>query len=166
MTMFRDHGQAQKYHHKVVGWNCRLDGIQGAILDIKLRHLDTACDLRAEHAAFYGKELAGIDSLILPVTAEGRRHVFHIYAVRVPKRDEFMSYLQAQGIGCGIHYPIPVHLQEAYADLGLSRGSFPVSEACADEFVSLPMFPELTHEQRERVVEVVKAWSGSGVAAA
>ena len=166
MQMFRDHGQSKKYHHKVIGWNCRLDGIQGAVLEIKLRHLESACDRRAAHAAYYNEALAGTDGLILPETASGRRHVFHIYPVRVPRREEFMTYLQEQGIGCGIHYPIPVHLQEAYSELGLGPGSFPVSEACADEFVSLPMFPELTEAQRERVVEVVKAYAETSVAAA
>jgi dTDP-4-amino-4,6-dideoxygalactose transaminase len=166
ISMLRDHGQSQKYHHKVIGWNCRLDGIQGAVLEIKLRHLDDACDRRAEHAAYFNSALAGIDGLVLPATAKGRRHVFHIYAVRVSNRKAFMTHLQKEGIGCGIHYPIPVHLQEAYADLGLARGSFPVAEACADEFVSLPMFPELSPLQCERVVEVVKAFAEGGVAAA
>ena len=145
--MMRDHGQRKKYHHELVGWNARMDGIQGAVLRVKLKHLDAANEARRRHAAQYHELLSGVKGLRLPVEASGRRHVWHIYAVRVANRDAILERLSKTGIHCGIHYPVPVHLQEAYSGLGLRPGSFPVAERCADEFLSLPMFPELTQEQ-------------------
>lgn len=156
MRMLRDHGQARKYHHAVVGWNSRMDGIQAAVLSIKLRDLDGNNEKRRAHAAHYGRALADIEDIVLPVVADDRTNVHHVYAVRVREREELMEYLDARDIGCGIHYPVPVHLQEAYGDLGLGRGSFPVSERCADEFLSLPMFPELTGEQVDFVANAVR----------
>jgi dTDP-4-amino-4,6-dideoxygalactose transaminase len=156
MRILRDHGQVRKYHHSLVGWNCRMDGIQAAILQIKLRQLDQVNRLRREHASFYDCALAEVDGIVTPAEESYARHVYHIYAIRVPDRNAVMHRLEAHGIGCGIHYPIPVHLQEAYFGLGCRRGAFPVSERCADEFVSLPMFPELTSIQREIVVSAVK----------
>lgn len=158
MDVLRDHGQTKKYHHTVVGWNGRMDGIQGAVLSIKLKRLSDGNVRRREHAQHYGKLLAGLDEVILPAEAQGRSHVYHIYAIRVARRDEMIQALAQQGIACGIHYPIPVHLQEAYTSLRLPRGSFPVSERCADEFVSLPMYPELTAEQVEVVCRAVRRW--------
>lgn len=159
--MLRDHGQKKKYHHAVVGWNARMDGIQGAVLRVKLKHLDKATAARRDHAARYGSLLAGEEQLCLPHEATGRKHVYHIYPVRVrgasPKRrDAMIEALARRGVQCGIHYPIPVHLQEAYAHLGLAKGSFPVAERCADEFISLPMFPELTPDQIETVARELK----------
>jgi len=156
MRSLRDHGQARKYHHAVVGWNSRMDGIQAAVLSIKLRDLDGNNEKRRTHAASYGRALAGLDGVGLPTVADDRTHVYHVYAVRVREREELMEYLGARDIGCGIHYPVPVHLQEAYGDLGLGRGSFPVSERCADEFLSLPMFPELSTEQIDAVANAVR----------
>lgn len=158
MDTLRDHGQARKYHHTVVGWNGRMDGIQGAALSVKLKRLADGNARRRQHAARYTGLLSGLDEIILPTTAPGRVHVFHIYAIRAPRRDELMRALGQQGIGCGIHYPVPVHLQEAYRPLGHARGSFPVAERCADEFVSLPMFPELTPEQVDYVANAVAVW--------
>ncbi len=152
----RDHGQHKKYHHSMVGWNARMDGMQGAILSIKLKHLERGNDARRAHAALYGKLLAGEPNMLLPHEASGRKHVYHIYAVRVPKRDAVLDTLSKLAIHCGIHYPIPVHLQEAYKSLGLGKGSFPVAERCADEFLSLPMFPELTVDQIETVARELK----------
>ncbi len=152
----RDHGQHKKYHHSMVGWNARMDGMQGAVLSIKLRHLERGNDARRSHAALYSKFLAGTPGITLPVEAPGRKHVYHIYAVRVANRDNILDLLGRRGIHCGIHYPIPVHLQEAYKFLGLGRGSFPVAERCADEFLSLPMFPELTPDQILAVAEELK----------
>lgn len=152
----RDHGQAKKYHHTMIGWNARMDGMQGAILSIKLKHLERGNDARRAHAALYGKMLAGESGVVLPVEAPGRKHVYHIYAVRVANRDAVLDALGKRGIHCGIHYPIPVHLQEAYAFLGLGKGSFPVAEKCAAEFLSLPMFPELSPEQIEAVAQEFK----------
>ena len=155
--MFRDHGQARKYHHAVVGWNARMDGIQGEVLRIKLKNLAEKNRLRRTHAEAYDRQLAGVGGLKLPHKAEYGTHVYHLYVVRVGNRESFMQQLHARGIGCAIHYPVPIHLQQAYTSLGLKRGSFPITERCSDEIVSLPMFPELTSEQVSSVCEAVKA---------
>ena len=131
IRVLRDHGQVRKYQHAVLGWNCRMDGIQAAVLQVKLRDLERNNERRREHAAHYARGLAGIPHLVLPFAGPRRSHVHHIYAVRVPDRKPFMHHLESRGIGCGIHYPVPVHLQKAYAGLGLARGSFPVAERCA-----------------------------------
>lgn len=151
VAMYRDHGQARKYHHEVVGWNARMDGIQGAALQIKLRRLDAANEARRRLAALYRERLAAVPGLILPREAPDRRHVYHLFVVRVPHRDAVLAELGERGIQCGIHYPIPVHLQAAYASLGLPAGTFPMSETCAAEVLSLPMYPELTVAQVETV---------------
>ena len=156
IRIIRDHGQVRKYFHSVVGWNCRMDGIQGAVLRIKLRQLEVNNQRRREHAAHYAAGLQEVGGLILPAEAEYARHVYHIYAIRVNERDDLMKCLTDQGIMTGIHYPVPVHLQEAYQGLGYERGTFPVAERCAAEFVSLPMYPELTYSQVEQVIEGVK----------
>jgi dTDP-4-amino-4,6-dideoxygalactose transaminase len=165
IRILRDHGQTRKYHHAAVGWNCRMDGIQAAVLRIKLRHLETGNQLRRSHAARYDKAFDEIEEVITPGLTDGARHVYHIYAIRVQGRDEVMRFLAEKGIGCGVHYPIPVHLQEAYRGLGYARGAFPIAERCAEEFVSLPMFPELTPVQVEMVAEAVKEASAAGMIA-
>jgi len=156
IQMLRDHGQAKKYHHAVIGWNARMDGIQGAALRVKLKHLDRANEARRANARFYDHRLAGVEEIILPTEAEYARHVYHLYVVRVQERDRVLQAMANRGIACGIHYPIPVHLQEAYRFLGHQKGSFPVAERCADEFLSLPMYPELTTTQMEAVVHELK----------
>jgi len=156
IQMLRDHGQAKKYHHAVIGWNARMDGIQGAALRVKLKHLDRANEARRANARFYDQHLAGVEEIILPTEAEYARHVYHLYVVRVQERDRVLQAMANRGIACGIHYPIPVHLQEAYRFLGHQKGSFPVAERCADEFLSLPMYPELTTSQLEAVVHGLK----------
>ena len=166
IRVLRDHGQIRKYHHSMVGWNCRMDGIQAAVLRIKLRHSDRANELRRSHAAQYNRHFSGVEEVQTPAVADYARHVFHVYAIRVRERDEVMRLLEERGIGCGIHYPIPVHLQECYRDLGYQLGDFPVSEQCAKEFLSLPMFPELTPAQVEIVAEVVKEAVQTGAVAA
>ena len=153
----RDHGQRAKYRHSCIGWNARMDGIQGAVLRVKLRTLARGNDSRRAHARRYGQHLGGREDLIAPTEAAYARHVYHVYAVRVKGRDQLLSALAERGIFCGIHYPIPIHLQEAYRGLGLGRGSFPVAERCADEFLSLPMFPELTPEQIETVIRELES---------
>lgn len=155
IRMLRDHGQAKKYHHSKIGWNSRMDGFQGAVLQIKLRHLETWTETRRQAARAYNALMQDTANLICPVEAPDRRHVYHIYAVRVPNRDEFMSKLGEKGIGCGIHYPIPLHLQEAYRELKLAEGAFPVSEQWAKECVSLPMHPCLTESQVKEVATAV-----------
>lgn len=155
IRILREHGQPKKYIHSVLGWNARMDGIQGAILSVKLKYLNAANEARRAHARQYGELLAGEASIALPVEASYARHVYHLYAIRVPRRDEVIARLGARGIACGIHYPVPLHLQEACAPLRIAEGAFPVSERCAREFVSLPMFPELTREQVACVAEAL-----------
>lgn len=157
MRVLRDHGQSRKYHHTVVGWNARMDGIQGAVLRIKLRHLDQSNAARRAHARQYRELLAGVPGLTLPHEAEYGVPVYHIFAVRVGSRDQTLAGLGQRGIGGGIHYPIPVHRQEAYRHLNLGPGSFPVAERCAEQFLSLPMFPELTPQQVATVTDELKS---------
>ncbi len=156
IRILRDHGQVRKYHHTMIGWNCRMDGIQAAVLSVKLRHLKRGNDLRRAHALKYNEAFAGMERLVTPLEAEYAKHVYHVYAIRVEERAEVMEALGDKGIGCGVHYPVPIHLQEAYRELGYGKGAFPIAERTADEFLSLPMFPELTHEQLELVIEAVK----------
>jgi dTDP-4-amino-4,6-dideoxygalactose transaminase len=156
IRILRDHGQVRKYHHTMVGWNCRMDGIQAAVLRVKLRHLDHNNQSRRRHAKQYNHSLAELEELTTPYEAAYGQHVYHIYAVRVSGRDEVMRSLEEKGIGCGIHYPVPVHLQKAYRGLGHAPGAFPVSERTATEFLSLPMFPELTEKQIQLVTDAVK----------
>lgn len=153
IEVLRDHGQVKKYHHIVVGWNARMDGIQAAVLRAKLTHLDDANAARRRHADSYRSLLSGEAEIILPDEAPGRKHVYHLFALRTPRRDEILACLAQAGIHCGIHYPVPVHLLEAYGNLGMDRGSFPVAELCAGELLSLPMFPELTEAQVERAAD-------------
>jgi dTDP-4-amino-4,6-dideoxygalactose transaminase len=158
----RDHGQARKYHHSMVGWNCRMDAIQGACLAIKLRHLGHGNELRRTHARRYTDGFRDNDEVTAPLEANYSRHVYHVYAIRVKQRDEVLQRLEQKGIGCGVHYPVPVHLQKAYSNLGYGRGAFPVSETIADEFLSLPMYPELRREQIDYVIEAVTEAVGAG----
>ena len=152
MQVLRDHGQDKKYHHSMIGWNGRMDGIQGAVLSVKLKRLAAANNARRTHAGLYNELLAPVKQVIIPKEAKDRLHVYHVYAVRVQNRDYVLQRLSERGIGCGVHYPVPVHLQPAYAFLGHKAGDFPVSETCGREFLSLPMFPELTPAQVESVV--------------
>src|SRR6266699_2143251 len=156
IQMLRDHGQAKKYHHALIGWNARMDGIQGAALQVKLKYLDRANQARRANARVYDQQLAEIEEVILPTEADYARHVYHLYVVRVQDRDRILQAMANRGIACGIHYPIPVHLQEAYRFLGHQKGSFPVAERCAEEFLSLPMYPELTQTQLGAVVHELK----------
>ncbi len=156
MRMLRDWGQEKRYHHVLKGFNYRMDGIQGAVLRVKLRHLERWTEARRSHARRYSALLARSRTVATPVEVAGRRHVYHIYAVRTADRDELQRSLQAEGIHTGLHYPIPVHLQVAHRDLGYRKGDFPVSEAAANEVLSLPMFPELTEHQIEQVVAAVE----------
>lgn len=157
IRVLRDHGQIRKYHHTMVGWNGRMDGIQGAVLNIKLRHLGEANERRRAHAAHYDRALRGFGEIVTPREGIHNKHVYHVYAVRVADRDEVIAALSECGIGTGIHYPVPIHLQKAYRHLGHSRGAFPVAEQCADEFLSLPMYPELTEDQLNLVVDAVRS---------
>ena len=156
IRIFRDHGQVRKYRHTAIGWNCRMDGIQGAVLSVKLRHLESGNSLRRAHAVQYNQAFAGMDEIVTPFEAPHAQHVYHIYAIRVRERDEAMWFLNEKGIQCGVHYPVPIHLQMAYRSLGYKKGDLPRSEQMALEFISLPMFPELTEAQVNIVELAVK----------
>jgi dTDP-4-amino-4,6-dideoxygalactose transaminase len=144
MRMLRDHGSNQKYIHTTPdGWNSRLDALQCAFLDIKLKNLDEWNLKRREAANLYQKFLKGFDQIIIPFVPEGREHVYHLFVVRVKNPDEVMKSLAESGISCGLHYPVPLHLQVAYRDLGYTKGDFPESETAAAELISLPMFPHI-----------------------
>jgi len=160
VRMLRNHGQSSKNRHSLVGWNSRLDGIQAAVLGIKLRQLDANNQRRRRLAQQYERGLADVPEVIRPTTSDDRRHVYHIYAIRVSERRRLIAALEAKGIVCGVHYPKSIHLQAAYRWLGYKRGDFPVAEQCAGEFVSLPLFPEMTARQVAYVVDAVKAAHG------
>ena len=147
MRMIRDHGQSKKYHHRIVGWNGRMDGIQGAVLSVKLKYIDSWNNLRRQHASQYDNLLMTLEDVKTPFVASYGDPVYHIYAVRVQNRDDVLTAMGKQGVRCGIHYPVPLHLQEAYSSLGLKRGAFPIAERCSDEYLSLPIFPEMTPSQ-------------------
>ena len=161
IRMLRDHGQAKKYYHAMIGWNARMDGLQGAVLGVKLKHLNSWNEARRENAKLYNELLADLDGIVVPREADYAKHVYHIYAIRVQNRNGLMKALLEKGIHCGIHYPLPLHLQEAYHFMGLRKGSFPVAERCVEELVSLPMFPELSKEQIEYVVTKIKHFLGN-----
>jgi dTDP-4-amino-4,6-dideoxygalactose transaminase len=160
IQVLRDHGQHRKYYHSKIGWNARMDGIQGAVLSVKLKHLEVSNVRRHAHGLLYDQLLGGTEEIMTPFEAPHNRHVYHVYAVRVQERNQILQALAERGISCAIHYPIPVHLQEAYRFLGCGEGSFPVAERCAEEFLSLPMFPELTNEQIHAVAEELKSCVG------
>jgi dTDP-4-amino-4,6-dideoxygalactose transaminase len=144
------------------GFNYRMEGFQGAILRVKLRHLEAWTEARRERARQYDSLLAGSVVVKAPKQLADRRHVYHIYAVRSADRDALQKQLQADGVSTGLHYPIPVHLQVAHADLGHKAGDFPHSEAAANEVLSLPMFPEMTAAQVDRVVAAVRQEANVG----
>lgn len=156
---FRDHGQFKKYYHDCIGWNDRMDGIQGAILSVKLKYLANWTEQRRKHAQYYNTLLKDeSEKLQLPKEAGYARHVYHIYAIQTEPRDKLMAYLKEEGVNCGIHYPIPIHLQKAYAHQGWQEGHFPLAENCAKRYLSLPMFAELTNEQIEYTVAKIKKY--------
>lgn len=159
VRMIRDHGQSQKYHHEIEGYNGRLDSIQCSILGAKLPHLNGWNERRRERAAEYNRLLANMDGVILPHEPDGSRGVYHLYVIRVHDRDALIRHLTAAAIGTGIHYPVPLHLQTAYARLGYQRGDFPIAEAAAADTLSLPMFPQLTIDQQARVAEQIHNFS-------
>lgn len=150
LRMLRDWGAEKKYHHVLKGYNYRMDGIQGAVLGVKLQYLEQWTEARRANAVYYGSALKGTP-LTLPVELPGRRHVYHIYAVLTPARAALQEFLTAHQVASGLHYPIPVHLLEAYADLGYKAGDFPVTERVAAQQLSLPMFAELTHSQMDAI---------------
>jgi dTDP-4-amino-4,6-dideoxygalactose transaminase len=157
IRLMRNHGSADKYHHVRLGWNCRMDTLQAAILRVKLRHLERWNEARRQVAHNYTRRLGVVDGLGLPPPCVYGRPVFHLYVVRVPWRDQLREYLAQRGIATGVHYPIPLHLQEAFAELGHKAGDFPVSEEWAGKVLSLPTFPELEDSEIAYVAEALRA---------
>jgi dTDP-4-amino-4,6-dideoxygalactose transaminase len=154
----RNYGSQQKYYNEVIGHNSRLDELQAAVLRVKLAHLLDWTKQRQQVAHLYNKYLANIEDLILPVIAEGATHVYHLYVVRTAHRDSLQQYLTAQGIGTLIHYPVPPHLQQAYANLGIASGTYPIAEELANTNLSLPMWPGMSEEQVLAVVAAIKSF--------
>jgi dTDP-4-amino-4,6-dideoxygalactose transaminase len=152
----REHGQSRKYYHELEGYNGRLHAIQAGFLRVKLRHLAAWNEGRRRAAAMYQNALAGIPEIQPPIEASYARHVYHLYVIRAERRDDLQQHLTRCGIGTGLHYPLPLHLQAAYANLGFGQGTFPVTERAAAEILSLPMFPEITEGQIERVADAVR----------
>jgi dTDP-4-amino-4,6-dideoxygalactose transaminase len=154
--MLRDHGSVKKYYHDMEGYNGRLDAIQAGLLHVKLPHLAGWNAQRRDRAAGYNQSLASNKVVTLPFEPAWSRAVYHLYVIRTSDREGMMNHLKTAGIGTGIHYPIPLHLQKAYASLNYSEGDFPVAERVASEIVSLPMFPQLTVQQQAKVVEEIQ----------
>jgi dTDP-4-amino-4,6-dideoxygalactose transaminase len=154
----REHGQARKYYHDVEGYNGRLHSIQAGFLRVKLRHLAEWNEGRRRAAQAYRRALGEIPQIQLPVEAGYSRHVYHLFVIRADRRDALQEHLTRQGIGTGLHYPLPLHLQKAYAHLGVGPGSLPVTERVAQRILSLPMFPELTDGQVERVAQAIRGF--------
>jgi dTDP-4-amino-4,6-dideoxygalactose transaminase len=157
MRMIADHGARHKYEHDVLGLNSRLDKLQAVVLSAKLRRLAGWNAARRAAAGRYDALLSGVADVIRPCVLDGNEHVWHLYVIRVPDRDKVIKELHAADIGAGIHYPIPIHLSPAFSGLGYTEGAFPVAERAAREILSLPLFPEITPVQQERVVSVLTA---------
>ncbi len=153
----RQHGETSRYHHAFVGGNFRLDGIQCAVLRVKLKYLDMWNNRRRQIAAWYSAQFKNTD-VVAPVEIPGTHHVYHQYVVRVPRRDAVREHLQKNGIGSAVYYPRPLHLQECFRDLGYQEGAFPVAEQACREVLALPVFPELTDGQIQRVADTLLAY--------
>jgi len=156
IRMIRDHGQAKKYYHDLEGYNGRLDAIQAGVLRIKLKRLEDWNRARRQNAKYYDQLLSGIPGVTIPFQSEHATSVYHLYVILVDDRDGLQKYLNEKGIGTGLHYPVPLHLQKAYANQGYKEGEFPVTESVAKRLLSLPMFPELRKEQIEYVADCIK----------
>ena len=155
VRMLRDHGRTEKYIHEIEGVNSRLDELQAAVLTVKLRHLARWNDARRRAAVWYTERLRDLPNLVVPVARDHVVPVYHLFAVRTDRRDELMTHLKARGIACGVHYPVPLHLQPAYRHLGYRKGSFPHAERMARTSLSLPIYPEITEEAVDRVASVI-----------
>ena len=167
ISMLRDHGQAKKYYHECEGYNGRLDAIQCGILRIKLKHLSDWNEKRRRNATLYSNLLSepvtrnsqpATRNIIIPFEPSWTKPVFHLYIIRTQKRDDLQKYLSENGISTGLHYPIPLHLQNAYKNLNLANGNYPITEKVSNEILSLPMFPDLTEEQIKYISEKIKSF--------
>ena len=154
--MIRDHGAERKYFHEIPGHNYRMDGIQGAVLGVKLRHLADWTEARRRVALRYNERLGDIPDVVIPLEMPYAKHVFHLYVIATPERDRMQAFLQTKGIGTGLHYPVPLHLQKVFEPLHRGPGSFPVAEKLAKEALSLPMYPELANDQIDYVCDSIR----------
>jgi dTDP-4-amino-4,6-dideoxygalactose transaminase len=155
-NVIRNYGSQKKYYNEIKGINSRLDELQAGFLSIKLKHLTKWSEQRNRIAALYNQQLSGVGDVVTPVLANGATSVYHLYVIRTNKRDALQQYLNENGVGTLIHYPLPPHLQEAYQELGYKKGDFPLAETIADTCISLPMFPGLTDEQVKQVCDTIK----------
>jgi len=154
----RDHGSGKKYYHDLIGHNYRMSEFQAAVLNVKMKYIEEWTEMRRKNAQRYNERLSDIEQVIVPLELQGVKHVYHLYVIRAKDRDKLQIFLKENGIGTGLHYPIPLHLTQAYAHLGYKKGEFPVAEKLANEILSLPMYPELTEEQIDYVCEKIKAF--------
>jgi len=154
LRLLVNHGRSTKYEHLMEGYNYRLDSLQASVLNAKLAHLKDWTDLRRKHATFYNENIP--EEIITPMEAEGAKHVYYMYEIRSKNRDKLMNHLKENGISCGIHYPIPLHLQPAYKNYDFNRTNFPVCEMLAKEILSIPIYPELAEEQKNYIVDKIK----------
>ena len=159
LRLLRNYGQDKRYHHLLKGSNSRLDEVQAALLRVKLKYLDRWNEERRKKAEIYTKAFKDA-RITCPVELESSRHVYHLYVIRTKRRDSLQSFLKGRGIETLIHYPVPIHLQEAYQELNYRKGDFPVTEQCAGEILSLPFFPELTEEEMEEVQREMMSYFG------
>jgi len=160
LRKLRLHGGAKQYHHDEVGTNSRLDSLQAAVLLAKLPHLASWSDQRRRHAAYYTKALADVSAVRTPVVDACNEHIFHQYTLRVERRDELQAHLKSKGIGSAVYYPVPLHLQQCFSHLGYRRGQFPEAERAAADVLSLPVYPELTRDQLDYVVDAIRGFYG------
>jgi len=160
VRLIRSYGERKKYVNDRKGINSRMDDLQAAVLRIKLKHVDQWNQQRQEKAALYLRSLPDVAEITLPVTGDQRDHVYHLFVIRTAQRETLQAYLQEKGISTAIHYPLPIHYQAAYQDLGYQKGDFPVAEACSQEIMSLPLYPELEEASIEKVIKSIKAFYG------
>ncbi len=161
LRLLRVHGGERRYYHRLIGINSRLDALQAAILRVKLPRLDEWSDARAEKAANYNQLFADaglLEQIAPPFVESGVRHIYHQYVIRAHERDELFAHLKEQGIGTDIYYPVPLHMQECFAYLGYAEGDFPQAERAARETLALPVYPELSQEQQQYVVDVIRGF--------
>ena len=153
---FRDHGSDKKYYHDIIGHNYRMSEFQAAVLTVKMKYIKKWTEKRRCHAQKYNERLKDLKNVIIPFESPNCKHVYHLYVIRVEKRDKLQSYLDKKGISTGIHYPFPLHLTGAYKYLDYNKSDFPIAEKIADEILSLPMYPELIETQIDYICESIR----------
>ena len=152
----RNHGQKERYYYNQMGYNARIDSIQAAILNVKLKHIESDIEKRKQIGIKYNNALSKIDGLSIPVIAENRKEVYYVYSILTEKRDELAEFLNSNGIGTSIYYPLPLHLQKVFANLGYKKGDFPIAEKISQKILALPLFPTLKDEEIDYVIKNIK----------